>query len=582
MSNSIGGSGDERFSWLFKVFDQVSGPSIAGSKSLDALTSSFDKAARASSHLDAVGGQRSGLGGLRSSLADTVIVAQGVIGAVAGIANAVIDIGGSALRAGGKAFVDFNSDVEQSMISIAAVDRMFRQGHTFEDSSAAAAKFFEDYQRAAAASTATTKDFLATHQALAPTLTRLGAADEQIRNIVKGAVIAAPTLGFDASVANLDVRQLLTGNVGLRDQFATTLLQSAGVGVKEFNAKARNDPKYAIDILQMALSQPAIREASSAMENSAKGLASTFVDNFEILSGRAGKPLFDVLKSGLKGVNDWMATNRDTVDLYVKKVGAALEEGALSGVYFAKNAWAWATQPHIKEGVIAVAERVISLGRFALSAATSVYRVGESIYRIADSIGVVTLLGAAFEYIPLAIDVAGKALSQLASDLGDIFKALDIRGWFRDLGDEISSITGTVVGWFEGLGEAMGEGLIGGLASTAERLKNGVVEMADSAVSSMKDALGIHSPSKVFDEIGRFSAEGFSQGFERERPLELDLSRIALPAAPSSAPRTAPSITIQVQVDARGSDEEKAKALTDSIREQLLVMLEDLNLEGGG
>ena len=34
-------------------------------------------------------------------------------------------------------------------------------------------------------------------------------------------------------------------------------------------------------------------------------------------------------------------------------------------------------------------------------------------------------------------------------------------------------------------------------------------------VDGVKDFLGIHSPSRVFASIGKFSAEGFDQGFDK-------------------------------------------------------------------
>lgn len=65
-----------------------------------------------------------------------------------------------------------------------------------------------------------------------------------------------------------------------------------------------------------------------------------------------------------------------------------------------------------------------------------------------------------------------------------------------------------------GVGKSMVDGLIAGLKSKDGELRSGVAGIAATTLSVMRDKLGIHSPSKVFAEIGEYSAEGFGLGFE--------------------------------------------------------------------
>ena len=62
------------------------------------------------------------------------------------------------------------------------------------------------------------------------------------------------------------------------------------------------------------------------------------------------------------------------------------------------------------------------------------------------------------------------------------------------------------------LAEAMIEGLIGGITAGAERVIDSVVNLGNNALDGLKNALGIHSPSKEFESLGMYTSEGFAQG----------------------------------------------------------------------
>lgn len=62
------------------------------------------------------------------------------------------------------------------------------------------------------------------------------------------------------------------------------------------------------------------------------------------------------------------------------------------------------------------------------------------------------------------------------------------------------------------------QGLLGGLAAVRTTIGN----VADSVVGWLKEKLGIHSPSRVFAELGGFTVSGFAQGLDaaRREPVE--------------------------------------------------------------
>ncbi len=70
---------------------------------------------------------------------------------------------------------------------------------------------------------------------------------------------------------------------------------------------------------------------------------------------------------------------------------------------------------------------------------------------------------------------------------------------------------------FKTLGGAIVDGLLGGLMGGMEQLKNSVINLGTNAITWFKDTLGIHSPSRVFAELGINTLQGYQQGLQRQQ-----------------------------------------------------------------
>ena len=68
-------------------------------------------------------------------------------------------------------------------------------------------------------------------------------------------------------------------------------------------------------------------------------------------------------------------------------------------------------------------------------------------------------------------------------------------------------------GWGE-LGSAIISGLVDGFKAETNRLLTAVSTVADGVKNAFKKALGIHSPSKVFEGFGKMTGAGFEKGVE--------------------------------------------------------------------
>jgi len=70
---------------------------------------------------------------------------------------------------------------------------------------------------------------------------------------------------------------------------------------------------------------------------------------------------------------------------------------------------------------------------------------------------------------------------------------------------------------FTGFGANIVTGLVNGITNGLGAVKDAIVNVADSTVGWFKEKLGIHSPSRVFGELGGFIGQGAAVGMEGEQ-----------------------------------------------------------------
>lgn len=98
-----------------------------------------------------------------------------------------------------------------------------------------------------------------------------------------------------------------------------------------------------------------------------------------------------------------------------------------------------------------------------------------------------------------------------------------IKKFFSDIWDGVSKTTklawGELKDWFGGLadsfmsiGSDIVNGMIRGIESQYGALKEAVTGMGSASVDWLKEKLGIHSPSRVFEQLGAYTMQGFEQG----------------------------------------------------------------------
>lgn len=194
---------------------------------------------------------------------------------------------------------------------------------------------------------------------------------------------------------------------------------------------------------------------------------------------------------------------------------------------------------------------------------------------IKGAVGTVT--GAISSLVSNAVNKARSAASQFMSAARQWVSRLasGIRSGAGQAASAVRSCVSSAVsaarsgaGQFVSAGRNMIQGLISGIRSAAASVASAARSVVQGAINAAKSALQIHSPSRVFIEIGKFTGEGFVIGMDRKAD-----------AVANSAANLADSAISNV----RNSISKIANAVNDNIDAQPTIrpVLDLSNVESG-
>lgn len=201
----------------------------------------------------------------------------------------------------------------------------------------------------------------------------------------------------------------------------------------------------------------------------------------------------------------------------------------------------------IGAGIVAFAKVIATAGPAITAAITTVLlALLNAIVKLTPKIVTVMnllmslMLSAMLKYIPKLADAGLKiltgVLNAIASNIGKVVKAgADIIvnflngiqqqiprvlqagadliiGFVNSLASTIRSNTGALRSAGLNLASAIIDGMTGGLASGVGQIAAKAKEVASSALNAAKSVLGINSPSKEFEDVGKFSDQGLGGG----------------------------------------------------------------------
>lgn len=139
------------------------------------------------------------------------------------------------------------------------------------------------------------------------------------------------------------------------------------------------------------------------------------------------------------------------------------------------------------------------------------------------------------------------ALSTIVSTVSD--KVSSVIDFFRDIPGKIKSLFSGAVGWLKSAGEDIVRGLLDGAGSLLPSVGQFFIDKLPGWIQTpFKKALGINSPSKLFEGFGGNVVDGFTLGIEKKKgDSQKALSRMA--AAPSS-PKLTGGVAAQLAASA--------------------------------
>lgn len=145
----------------------------------------------------------------------------------------------------------------------------------------------------------------------------------------------------------------------------------------------------------------------------------------------------------------------------------------------------------------------------------AIWDVATSIWgAIVDSIS--GFVSSAYQFVA---DGVGKMFDIASKMFSNIVKA--VSDFFGQIPGTISKIWDSVTTFLSGInlydiGKNIIQGLIKGIASMAGSVVSAIGDVVGGAINWAKNLLGIHSPSRVFKEIGKFTGEGLAIGINNE------------------------------------------------------------------
>ena len=342
-------------------------------------------------------------------------------------------------------------------------------------------------------------------------LSRMAVNLQQIKNVGKASALDIKQFAY----AGIDIYGLLADSMGITKEEATDL-----------------DVSY--EMLSEALSKASAEGGKyyGAMEKQSKtmsGASSNLKESWQVLAGTLSQELFEAVKEiipVLTSMFDWLAQNKDIVMAiaipllaFINIIAGFLIIQKIVGLLSAFNAVLLANP------IVAIIALIVAL-------------VAGFIYLWNNCEGFRNFFIGLWEAIKTVVQTAIDFIVGIFTGIIDfvknnwqgllLFLVNPFAGAFKLLYDNcdgfkkfIDNFVKSIINFFKKLpdnlkniGKQMIEGLINGVKNMKDKAVNAVKDVGKGLLNGIKNVLGIHSPSKEFAMVGKFSVLGYTEALD--------------------------------------------------------------------
>ena len=353
---------------------------------------------------------------------------------------------------------------------------------------------------------------------LAPTLLILGAA---ITLIGVGCLAAgAGITAFAAGLASL-IASLSTVGSSIQDFIKTLietiplLIQKLGEGFVKFLEVIVQNGQVIIDAFVTILTAlvTAIGEVVPLIVDALLNILTQFVESIAEYSPRIVSAIAETLVSLIETIAEYtpqfVAAGTDLIVGFIDGLSQSIPRIAESGANLIMT-FLDAIATYVPQVVNAGMQMIIDLINGmanAISANTPqlVSAMQNLINAIIDA-GVALLTSSVSTFLSKGGELIGGLIDGIKSKVGDVVSAVgsiisSCKEGLANIGSEFISIGSNII-----------DGLVSGIKSGISSVGTAISDLVSSAVGKAKKLLGIHSPSRVFAEIGMYSDKGLAKG----------------------------------------------------------------------
>lgn len=242
-----------------------------------------------------------------------------------GVGGAVL--AGRGLGAAKAAFIDFNSNVQDTKNQIAGMMALATKT-SLADNIEKANRLYDDLRQKAMTLPGTTQEYVQMAGMITQPIMDAGLRMKDLRDLTIATVVGSKALRVESGAAARDIDQALRGQYHSVDVFTGKLLGAQGysgeAGRAKFNALSAK--KRASELMK-AVNAPQIKELAAAQGKTFTGVMSTIEDRLQQVGGRVGSKLFGVLTREVENVNQWLEKNNSKIDHFANVVGDSLVTG---------------------------------------------------------------------------------------------------------------------------------------------------------------------------------------------------------------------------------------------------------------